>query len=248
MLPLKKQLMNIEILNDNAKVVTISSLDLVETINLVRSAEGKKTLRHDHFLAKIEKHPGIDAPKFRAIYTDAVGREKPCYHLPKREAELMVMAESLAVQAKVYDRLAALVESVAAPVIPQSLSAALRLAADQAEQIVYQQAQLAIAAPKAAFVDQYVESTGLKGFRQVAKLSKANEARLREFLTAKKIMYRLGGEWSAYQLHIDAGRFDVKTGANQINQHNFTTTLFTAKGIEWLAGLWAVHCLNGGAA
>ena len=137
--------------------------------------------------------------------------------------------------------------SIQAPAIPQSLSAALRLAADQAELIEAQQVLLSIVAPKAAFVDQYVESTGLKGFRQVAKLLKANEARLREFLTDKKIMYRLGGEWSAYQLHIDAGRFDVKTGANQVNQHNFTTTLFTAKGIEWLAGLWAVHCLNGGA-
>ena len=138
--------------------------------------------------------------------------------------------------------------SIQAPAIPQSLSAALRLAADQAELIEAQQVLLSIVAPKAAFVDQYVESTGLKGFRQVAKLLKANEARLREFLTDKKIMYRLGGEWSAYQLHIDAGRFDVKTGANQVNQHNFTTTLFTAKGIGWLAGLWAVHGLNGGAA
>ena len=109
-------------------------------------------------------------------------------------------------------------------------------------------AQLAIAAPKAAFVDSYVESTGLKGFRQVAKLLKANEARLREFLSDKKIMYRLGGEWAAYQPHIDAGRFDVKAGANTVNQHSFTNTLFTPKGIEWLAGLWAVHGLNGGAA
>jgi phage antirepressor YoqD-like protein len=136
----------------------------------------------------------------------------------------------------------------ATPTVPQSLSAALRLAADQAELIETQQAQLAIAAPKAAFVDQYVEATGLKGFRQVAKLLKANEARLREFLIDKKILYRLGGEWAAYQPHIDAGRFDVKTGANQVNQHAFTRTLFTSKGVEWLAGLWAVHGLNGGAA
>ena len=239
--------MNLAILNDNAKVVTISSLELVETINLVRSAEGKKALRHDHFLVKVEKHPGIDSPKFLGQYTDATGRLLKCYYLPKREAELMVMAESLAVQAKVYDRLAELAESVAAPAIPQSLSAALRLAADQAEQIEHQQAQLAIAAPKAAFVDQYVQSTGLKGFRQVAKLLKANEARLREFLDGK-IMYLLGGEWHAYQQHIDAGRFSVKTGTNTVNKHSFSRSLFTPKGVEWLAGLWAVHCLNGGAA
>ena len=131
-----------------------------------------------------------------------------------------------------------------APIIPTTLSAALRLAADQADQIEAQQVQLAIAAPKAAFVDQYVDSTGLKGFRQVAKLLKANEARLREFLIDKKIMYRLGGEWAAYQQHIDAGRFDVRTGTSGATQHAFTTTLFTPKGVEWLAGLWAVHNLN----
>lgn len=138
--------------------------------------------------------------------------------------------------------------SPAAPAIPTSLSAALRLAADQAEQIEQQQAMLAIAAPKAAFVDQYVESTGLKGFRQVAKLLKASEARLREFLNDKKIMYRLGTDWMAYQSHIDAGRFSVKTGTNTANKHSFSRSLFTPKGVEWLAGLWAVHCLNGGAA
>jgi len=133
------------------------------------------------------------------------------------------------------------------PAIPQSFSAALRLAANQAELIEAQQVLLSIAAPKVAFVDQYVESTGLKGFRQVAKLLKANEARLREFLDGK-IMYLLGGEWHAYQQHIDAGRFSVKTGTNAINKHAFSRSLFTPKGVEWLAGLWAVHCLNGGIA
>ena len=44
------------------------------------------------------------------------------------------------------------------------------------------QAQLAIAAPKAEFVDRYVESTGNLGFRQVAKLLKVKETDLREFL------------------------------------------------------------------
>lgn len=134
-----------------------------------------------------------------------------------------------------------------APAVPRSLSQALRLAADQAELIEAQQVLLAIAAPKAAFVDQYVESTGLKGFRQVAKLLKAKENQLRAFLS-KGVMYRLGGEWHAYQHHIDAGRFEVKAGASEVSGHAFNRSLFTPKGVEWLAGLWAVHGLNGGAA
>lgn len=132
---------------------------------------------------------------------------------------------------------------VHAPAVPQSLSAALRLAADQAEQIEAQQAQLALAAPKVAFVERYVEATGLKGFREVCKLLKANEARFREFVTEKKILYKLGGAWTAYQQHLDAGRFEVRTGVAD-SEHAFNTTKFTAKGVDWIAGEWAKHQLR----
>lgn len=129
--------------------------------------------------------------------------------------------------------------------IPQSYAEALLEAGRLAKIAEEQAAQLAIAAPKAEFVDKYVEATGLKGFRQVAKLLKANEARFREFLIDKKIMYRLGGEWMAYQNHIDAGRFEVKTGSSE-SGHAFNQTKFTPKGVNWIAGLWAQHKLQEG--
>jgi phage antirepressor YoqD-like protein len=120
----------------------------------------------------------------------------------------------------------------------------LRLAADQAEQLEKKDEQLALAAPKVEFMDRYVESSGLKGFREVAKLLGANEARFREFLECEQIMYRLGGKLTAYQNHIKAGRFCCKTGTNQQNGHSFVETKFTSKGLEWIAGLWAVHQLR----
>lgn len=82
----------------------MSSVELVGIINSMRE-EGKPELRHDHFMVKLEKHPGIDSPKFLGQYKDATGRTLKCYNLPKRECELMVMSESLVVQAKVYDRM-----------------------------------------------------------------------------------------------------------------------------------------------
>lgn len=88
-------------------VQTMSSLELVNIINELRE-EGKAELRHDNFMVKIEKHPGIDSPKFLGQYKDSTGRTLKCYHLPKREAELMVMSESLEVQTRVYDRMTAL--------------------------------------------------------------------------------------------------------------------------------------------
>lgn len=88
-------------------IATMSSVELVEIINSMRP-EGSAELRHDNFMVKIENHPGIQSPKFLGDYKDSRGRMQKCYHLPKREAELMVMSESLEVQTKVYDRLSAL--------------------------------------------------------------------------------------------------------------------------------------------
>lgn len=86
---------------------TMCSVDIVDVINEERG-EGAAVMRHDNFLTKIEKHPGIDSPKFLGQYKDSTGRKLKCYNLPKREAELMVMSESLKVQTRVYDRLVAI--------------------------------------------------------------------------------------------------------------------------------------------
>lgn len=169
------------------------------------------------------------------------GQTYECYMLNKRDSFVVVAQLCPEFTARIVDRWQELEAQVAKPAfqIPTTLAGALRLAAEQAEQIEQQQAQLAIAAPKVAFVDGYVEATGLKGFREVAKLLRANEARLREFLIDRKIMYRLNGEWVAYQPHIDAGRFEVKTGKSDRSGHAFNRSMFTPKGVEWIAGEWA---------
>lgn len=80
---------------------------IVEVINAMRGP-GKAELRHDNFMVKVAKHPGINERNFSGVYSDPKGEQRPCYYLPKREAELMVMSESLEVQTKVYDRLTVL--------------------------------------------------------------------------------------------------------------------------------------------
>jgi len=100
---------------------------------------------------------------------------------------------------------------------------------------------LAEAAPKVEFVDSYVRaSAGSLGFRQVCKLLKAKEPAFREFLLAEKIMYYLGGTLTAHQNHLDAGRFEVKTGVAN-SEHAYSSTKFSAKGVTWVAGEWAKH-------
>ena len=170
------------------------------------------------------------------------GKSYPEYALDRELTETLLTGYSAKLRRKVIARWHEL-ETKTTHNIPTSLSAALRLAADQSEQIEAQQAQLAIAAPKVAFVDRYVESVGLRGFREVCKLLGANESRFREFLIDKKIMYRLGSNLMPMAAHMDASRFVVKTGTSE-DGHAFNTAKFTAKGVEWVAGLWAVHGLK----
>lgn len=232
-----------------AREVSMTSLELVDFINAKRKEIGDQSaLRHDHLMAKVPKVLKKDAPKFRDIYKDAQNRTQDCYRFPKREACLMAMSYSYELQAAVYDHMTDLEERLSGRVIAtlpdfSNPAVAARAWAEQYEQRQVAQQALAIAAPKVEFVDKYVDSTGLKGFRQTAKLLRANEARFREFLIDKKIMYRLGGEWQAYQQHIDAGRFDVKTGTSD-SGHAFNQAKFTPKGVTWVAGLWAQYNLE----
>jgi phage antirepressor YoqD-like protein len=126
-----------------------------------------------------------------------------------------------------------------APALPRTFAEALRLAADQQETIEAQAAELVAAAPAVEFVGRYVDSTGLKGFRQVAKLLGAKENLFRDFLIEEKILYRLNGELTPHSQHIDAGRFCVKAGTAENSGHAFNSARFTPKGVNWVAGEWA---------
>jgi phage antirepressor YoqD-like protein len=226
--------MTLTILNTNS-VLTMTSREIAELT-------GK---RHDNVCMDIKKmllELGEDVLNFQGIYIDAMNRAQSEYLLDRELTETLLTGYSAVLRRKVIARWHEL-ESKPSHNIPTSLSAALRLAADQSEQIEAQQAQLAIAAPKVAFVDRYVESVGLRGFREVCKLLGANESRFREFLIDKKIMYRLGSNLMPMAAHMDAARFVVKTGTSD-DGHAFNSAKFTAKGVEWVAGLWAVHGLK----
>jgi hypothetical protein len=102
-----------KIVHHTPKPATMSSIELADVINGARKIEADgapfSELRHDNLMVKIVKVLGDAAPKFSGTVTrqqPAGGsREYPCYHLPKREAELVAMSESYAVQARVYDRM-----------------------------------------------------------------------------------------------------------------------------------------------
>ncbi len=136
-------------------------------------------------------------------------------------------------------------ESGAGMVVPKTLPEALRLAADLAEQKQRLSEELAIAAPKVEFVDRYVKATGSMTFRQVAKLLNAKEPEFAMFLIENGIMYRLNRVLTPKSKHIEAGRFEVKTGTTNQTNYAFNQSRFTAKGVRWIGGLWAEYVAKG---
>ena len=166
------------------------------------------------------------------------------YRLNKRDSLILVAQNSPEFTAVIVDRWQEL-ESQQAPALPNFADpvAAARAWADAVEQKQQAEQPLAMAAPKVEFVDKYVTASGNIGFRQLAKLLKAKEPELKDFLFKHKIMYRLGKELTPYQNHIDAGRFEVKAGVadHGDTNHAYNQAKITTKGVEWLAGEWGKH-------
>ncbi len=218
----------------SAAVLTMSSEEIA---NLVES-------RHDNVKTSIERLGArgvIQLPALQEV-RNHLGQTVSVYQLCKRDSYVVVAQLSPEFTARLVDRWQEL-EAQAAPALPDFSNpvAAARAWADAKESELRTAEALALAAPKAEYVDRYVAANGAKGFRQVAKLLGANEHEFRAWLQDEKIMYRLGGEWTAHQCHIDAGRFVVKTGVAHVNDHAFNATKFTPKGVNWIAGLWGQH-------
>lgn len=173
------------------------------------------------------------------------GNEYKEFRLNKRDSLVLVARLSPEFTGQVIDRWIELEAAAAVPALPNFADpvAAARAWADAKEGEQKALATLEAAKPAIEFVSKYVQADAGKGFREVCKLLGAKEPQFRAFLRDEKIMYFLGGDWAPYAQHLEAGRFIMKTGAAQ-SGHAFTRTLFTPKGVNWIAGEWAKYQLR----
>ncbi len=214
-----------------------TSFELWKKINEFRSQGGQNKIQHSDFLARVEDE--CDDLGVSEIFVHPQNKQKmKCYRMNSDQMLLVGMRESKGVRKKVLEWLKTLSENQA-PALPQTFADALQLAADQARKIEEQNKALEVAAPKVEFVDRYTDASGLKGFREACKLLGVKENVFRRFLIDEGIMYRLAGKMTAYAKHIDAGRFETKTGEN--GGHAYTSCKFTPKGITWISQLWSEH-------
>ena len=195
--------------------------------------------RHDNVMADARKMLGeIGSPEISGGYLDKQDRTQPCLMLSKDETMCLVAGYSTELRFRIVKRWRELEEAQK----PAELSRIeiLQMALESERARVEAEDKLAIAAPKAEFVDRYVDATGTYGFRQVAKMLSVKENWFSDFMIEKGIMYRLSGRLTAHSGHIDAGRFVPRAGVAK-NDHAFTECRFTAKGVEWVAGEIAKH-------
>lgn len=203
--------------------------------------------RHDHVMSdtrKMLKELELYAPDFMGTYTTAQGNKYECFTLPKRETMILVSGYNLIMRAKIIDRWQELEGQLSQPkplsLLPDFNNPILmaRTWADNQEALQEKDKQLALAAPKVDFVDQYVDTTGKTTFRQLAKILQVNERRLRHFLKDNKIMYQLNDEWVGYSKYMKNGMLETVTGFNKDMCRSFTTTVFTPKGVNHVASYW----------
>lgn len=159
----------------------------------------------------------------------------------KRDSYVVVAQLCPEFTARLVDRWQELEEQVSQPLhpqIPQTMAEALRLAADQAEQIEKQERALQDAAPKVEFANRVEIAHDAITVGEAAKTIGTGRTRLFSFLRRHGWVNRKN---EPYQSKIEAGLMDVKVGhwehPEQGLQENITA-LVTGKGLIRLQKLW----------
>ncbi|AUR83546.1 antirepressor protein [Vibrio phage 1.036.O._10N.286.45.C3] len=151
------------------------------------------------------------------------------YLLEKRDCFVLVAQNSPEFTAVIVDRWQEL-ESGAEKNLPQTKREWIEFALEQEK-------KLELAAPKVAFVDNFVETGTTKTLRETAKILNYPERKMIALMIDHDILYRMSGKLLPYQKYHEQKLFEVKTGER--NGHAFTQTRVTTKGLTWLGERYA---------
>ena len=203
--------------------------------------------RHDHVKRDIEvmlNQIEIDTPKFGRIYFDSMNRQQTEYLLDKNLTITLVAGYNAKIRYLIIQRWQELEAQASAPVIPATLSEALRLAADQAELIEHQQSRLALVEPKAAALDVIDSSIGSINVRDTAKTLGIPQNKFVNWCIAHDWMYRDNrNKLKMSSIRMKQGFMEERAVTYQGNSNERVATtqpLFTPKGLTRLAYVFAI--------
>lgn len=213
---------------------TMSSLEIAELT-------GKQ---HSHVMRDIRNilEQGVSESNFGlGSYSDANGQNRPCYFLTKKGCLILASGYDALLRERIINRWEELEleKKQELPKLPQTFAEALRLAAEQAEQLEKQQARIEEMKPKEEFFDQVTDSKDACDMATVAKVLNMGIGRnkLFEILRDNKI---LQGNNQPMQRYVDSCWFRViETQFTKPNGDiciNFKTIVYQ-KGIEGIRKL-----------
>ena len=161
------------------------------------------------------------------------------YLLNKRDSLILVAQNCPEFTARIVDRWQEL-ESKSSFQIPTTLSAALRLAADQADTIEAQQTKLAITTPKAEALDRITLSDGSMCLTNAAKVLGMPPKKFIDWMQQHEWIYRRAGSSKhiGYQSRVQAGYLDHKVttfSRPDGTEKTVEQVLVTTKGLAKLA-------------
>lgn len=178
------------------------------------------------------------------IYTDSMNRKQELFLMNRDGFSLLVMGftgdKALNFKLEFIEAFNALEKQVEIShqfKIPQTLSEALQLAADQAKQIELQETQIKELEPKAEVFEQIANADNLMALNEVAKSIGMGRNILMNSLREKSIFRKNN---TPYQQYIDSGYFVVKIKAIVFNGStgNYPQTYCTGKGLTWLSKMF----------
>lgn len=203
----------------NSNIKTMSSRELLEIINQVRSDIGEPLLRLNSFNLKIEDE--LEGDHYtKNVVENSNQTISYIYDLTLDQCILIGMRESKSVRRSVLDILK---KKQGDFYIPQTYGEALQLCADQAK-------QLEIAAPKVEYFDKVAERTTLLNATQVGQ---------KVGMSAIKMNLRLS-ELGVYNKAIKRSRvfqqwfIDQGLGELKQTETGHSQAMFTIKGEQWV--------------
>lgn len=215
--------------------LTMSTLEIAERTRK-EHAHVMRDVRN--MLVELQVSEGECQSRFGGTYIDSQGKRRPCYLLPKRECMILTSGYSIELRAAIIDRWMELEASASGAnvhfMVPRTLPEALRLAADQAEQIERQSAQITAMTPKAEFHDQVAEAINCQTVEEVAKILGTGQNRMFAWLRNEGILMKSN---RPYQRYVDEGYCRVVERAFKDPRgeaHTYTRTLITGKGLAYI--------------
>ncbi|MCG5255819.1 phage antirepressor KilAC domain-containing protein [Acinetobacter pittii] len=202
----------------NSEHHLMSSKELLELINQVRHSVGEPLLRLNSFNVKIEDE--LDGENYtKNVVQNFNNTESIVFQLTLDQCMLIGMRESKAVRKNV---LAALKQKQT-PLLPQSFSEALQLAADQARKIEEDK-------PKVDYYEKIVVRDTLLNATQVAQKIGLSAIALNKLLDSLKV-YSHGVKRARVfqQWFIDKGFGELKQ-----TDLGYSQPMFTTKGEAWV--------------